>query len=248
MPPGPQQFFLDSASFDGSFCVTTNTLAKGETFTVTFLKVGNFKLVCLVHANMTGTVHVLDGSQPLPHEQDFYDDEAAKEGRALLADRDQGEDRERDDWNSHRSHTRGGAVSAGTGEIVATPRGAQNLAVMRFKAATKVIHAGQTVEWTNTDPVTRHTITFGTEPADFMPPSANVTVDDDGARSATINSPSDSVNSGLIVASLHERTGIAKAPLGVTRFRVKFTNPGVYPYICAIHDNLAMKGEVIVLP
>jgi plastocyanin len=128
------------------------------------------------------------------------------------------------------------------------PGGAQNLAVMRFKAATKVIHAGQTVEWTNTDPVTRDTITFGTEPADFMPPSANVTVDDDGARSATINSPSDSVNSGLIVASLHERTGIAQAPLGVTRFRVKFTNPGVYPYICAIHDNLAMKGEVIVLP
>jgi plastocyanin len=166
----------------------------------------------------------------------------------LLADRDQGEDRERDDWNSHRSHMRGGAVSAGIGEIVATPGGAQNLAVMRFKAATKVIHAGQTVEWTNTDPVTRHTITFGTEPADFMPPSANLTVDDDGARSATINSPSDSVNSGLIVASLHERTGIAQAPLGVTRFRVKFTNPGVYPYICAIHDNLRMKGEVIVLP
>jgi plastocyanin len=25
-------------------------------------------------------------------------------------------------------------------------------------------------------------------------------------------------------------------------------SPGVYPYICAFHDQLGMKGEVIVLP
>jgi plastocyanin len=31
-------------------------------------------------------------------------------------------------------------------------------------------------------------------------------------------------------------------------FRVTFMNPGVYPYICAFHDQLGMKGEVIVLP
>jgi len=34
----------------------------------------------------------------------------------------------------------------------------------------------------------------------------------------------------------------------VTRFRVTFMNPGVYPYICAFHDDLGMKGEVIVVP
>ena len=49
-------------------------------------------------------------------------------------------------------------------KIAATPGGVQNLAVMRFLAATKVIHAWETIEWTNTDPVTRHTITLGTEP------------------------------------------------------------------------------------
>jgi plastocyanin len=245
LKPGPQ-FFVDSASVDGSSCVTTNPLANGQTFTVTFPKTGNFKLVCLVHANMTGTVHVLDRSLALPHNQDFYDDQAEKERRDLLSDRDQRSDG--DDWDMHQSHIHGSEVTAGTGEIVATPGGSQNLSVMRFMEPTKVIHAGETVEWTNSDPVTRHTITFGTEPADFMPPSANVTVDKDGARSATINSVSDSVNSGLILASAHERIGIAQAALGVTRFRVKFTQAGVYPYICAIHDNLGMKGEVIVLP
>jgi len=29
---------------------------------------------------------------------------------------------------------------------------------------------------------------------------------------------------------------------------VTFMTPGTYPYICAFHDELGMKGEVIVLP
>jgi plastocyanin len=231
-------FSTDPAIFDGSTCVTTPALVKGNTFTVSFPLAGNFKLACLVHTNMTGTVHVLDQSQPLPHDQNFYDDQAAKERRQLLADRDR-----EPDHHSHGSH-----VTVGTGEIAATAGGSQTLAVERFLEGTIVVHAGKTVEWTNSDPVTRHTITFGIEPPDPTIPSANVTVDQDGALSATINSTSDSVNSGLIVASLHERIGVAQAPLGVTRFRVKFTQAGVYPYICAIHDNLGMKGQVIVLP
>jgi plastocyanin len=241
-------FSTAPTSFDGSKCVTTSTLANGQTFTVTFPKAGNFKLVCLVHAYMTGTVHVLDRSLPLPHNQDFYDDEAEKERRDLLSDRDQEGDHDRGNSGSQHSHSHWNEVTSGTGEIVATPGGAQNLAVMRFTEPTKVIHAGETVEWTNADPTTRHTITFGTEPADFRPPSANVKVEEDGTLSATINSPSDSVNSGIIVASLPERTGVAQAAVGVTRFRVQFTHAGVFPYICAIHDNLGMKGEVVVLP
>jgi hypothetical protein len=32
----------------------------GQTFTVQFPLRGNYKLVCLVHENMTGTVHVME--------------------------------------------------------------------------------------------------------------------------------------------------------------------------------------------
>lgn len=74
-----------SAAFDGSTCVTTGSLVNGQTFTVTFPVVGNFKIVCLVHVNMTGVVHVLNLSQPLPHDQDFYDDQAAEVGHNLLS-------------------------------------------------------------------------------------------------------------------------------------------------------------------
>jgi plastocyanin len=102
--------------------------------------------------------------------------------------------------------------------------------------------------WTNTDPVSAHTITFGTEPANLIPPSGNVTVDEDGARHATISSPTDSVNSGFIVAAPQDRIGLAQALLGVTRFRVTFKHPGTFNYICGLHDTLGMRGKVIVLP
>ena len=108
--------------------------------------------------------------------------------------------------------------------------------------------AGATVEWTNDDPSMPHTITFGTEPAAPFPPSSNVSPDPDGALHATINSTSDSVHSGFIVSAPQDQTALPQTPLGSTRFRVTFTNPGVYPYICALHDDLGMKGTIIVLP
>ena len=124
----------------------------------------------------------------------------------------------------------------------------KNVVVMRFDQEKAFIHAGETVEWSNSDPTASHTITFGVEPADPMPPSGNVTLDSDGARHAVINTTADSVHSGFIVASAQERVGLPQLPPGVTRFRVTFKNPGTYPYICAIHDELGMKGTVIVVP
>jgi len=32
----------------------------------------------------------------------------------------------------------------------------------------------------------------------------------------------------------------------VTRFRVTFPNPGIFPYICALHDEMGMVGQVTV--
>ena len=234
-------FSGEPASFDGTACISTPPLVKGASFTVQFPAAGNYKLVCLVHPDMTGVVHVLDKAKLLPHNQTFYDAEATAQAQALLSDRDGEED--------DTVVTIPGHVSAGSGEISTTGPGTQTLSVMRFMAHEIVIHAGQTVEWDNKDPEDPHTITFGTEPAgDPFPPSANVTVDADGARHAVINSPSDSVHSGFIQAAPQERTGLAQSPPFFTRFRVTFTHSGTYPYICALHDNLGMKGTIIVLP
>ena len=79
-------FSTDPATFDGTTCVTTPEMFKGQTFTVIFPVAGNFKLTCLVHVNMDGRIHVLPASEPLPHTQAFYDKQAAGQRRELLSD------------------------------------------------------------------------------------------------------------------------------------------------------------------
>ena len=235
-----------SGSFNGSTCISTPPLTKGQSFTITFPTAGNFKLVCLVHANMTGVVHVLDLTQPLPYGQDFYDDQAAAQRKSILSDDDHDHDRGHH-HDSDDEHSGTNTVMAGVGEVSANGGGFQTLIVARFMEPTKVIHAGETVEWTNFDPLARHTITFGVQPSNPVAP-VNVTKDTDGALHGTVNSNADNVHSGVIGAAPQDQVSLPAPPLGVTRFRVTFPNPGEYPYICMIHGNLGMIGKVIVVP
>jgi plastocyanin len=233
----------DGSSFDSSTCVTSSELVDGQTYTVTFPTAGNYKLVCLVHNNMTGAVHVLDSSEALPHDQAFYDEQAQKEQSQLLADGSRLKGR----GTATAQQSSGDNVTVGIGEILANGGGSHTVSVMRFLQDPIVVRVGDTMEWTNLDPVTPHTVTFGTEPSGPpQPPSAGVTVDTDGARHAVLTSPGDSVHSGFLQAAFQDQTGLKQTPLGVTRFRVTFLSPGTFNYICALHDDLGMVGRVIV--
>ena len=233
-------FSFGAAIFDGSTCVSTPPMVSGQTFSVMFPSPGNFKLVCLVHPDMTGVVHVLDTTAALPHGQDFYDKQAASQANELLSDVAQ--------LQGHHHAASANGVVVGAGKTLANGGGHNTISLMRFLKPELVIHVGATVEWTNDDPSMPHTITFGTEPGDPVPPSGNVSLDADGGLHATISSTSDSVHSGFIVSASQDEIGSPQTPLGSTRFRITFTNPGVYPYICALHDDLGMKGTIIVLP
>ena len=228
--------------FDGTACVNSGilTVRDGQSYTVVFTVKGNFKLVCLAHPNMTATIHVLDVSTQLPYDQAFYDQQANRERADLLSDA----------MASGHKHADSNDITAGVGHIMGNGGGTQTASVMLFMDAMKVIHVGETVEWTTAEAVTSHTITFGPEPDPLnqIPPSANVTVDADGARHAFLSSPADVVHSGFITEAPQDRIGLAQAPLGVTRFRATFTGPGVYQYKCVLHDELGMVGQIIVLP
>lgn len=281
-------FGASGSPFDGSACLTTPPMVKGQTFIVFFPTPGNYKFECLVHLYMTGTVHVLDLSAPLPHDQAFYDQEAAQERRALLTDTDDSKSMGMDMSDSagqsmngsvtvqvlpRRDHSSTGTknllagsvlgpsqagknqVKAGVGEISSTPGGLQLSSLVRFVKGTITIHVGDTVEWTNHDPLEPHTITFGPEaddPANPFPPSANVTVDPDGALHAIITSPAEEVHSGAILQALVDEPGLPDTfnmpAFNPTRFRATFTQPGTYNYHCVFHDTLGMVGKVIVLP
>jgi plastocyanin len=261
-PVGCPGFSFGSASFDGTTCVTTPPSVKGNpTFTVTFPTAGNYKIHCLVHNTMNGVVHVLDPSVALPHNQAFYDQQAADETRKLLTDKDHAMSSDMDGVSmghagasisvhvlaannrlagsskklaasSASTVSANARVTAGVGEIASTPRGLQTDSLVRFVKEKITIHAGDTVEWSNSDPEEPHTITAGPEPANPFPPSPNVTVDPDGGLRATLNSPSDSVHSGFILQALDAQPGkpvnsdpdnaIADNP---TRFRVTLWGP-----------------------
>ena len=238
----------DGSTFDGLTCVTSDVLLVDEgtesppSYSVVFPVRGNFKFVCLVHADMTGVVHVLDASEALPHDQEFYSRQGQRERAVLLADAGRLERIHGDEDDEQSS-----GVAAGIGEIVTTTgAGSQTASLMRFERQTIVVRVGDTVEWTSLDPSINHTVTFGLEPDDPRPPSANVTPTSDGARYAVISSPADSVNSGFLSPAPQDRANLAQSAPGITRFRVTFTSRGTFNYICAVHDQLGMTGRVIV--
>lgn len=285
-PVGCPGFSAGAASFDGSTCVTTPPSVEPQTFTVTFPTSGNYKIQCLVHNTMNGQIHVLDPSVTLPHDQAFYDAEAASETRDLLTDSDHSTSSDPPTMSTGMSHADGSVstrvlaarqrlsagtrklaasssrdlppaahIVAGVGEIASTPGGLQTNSLVRFVKGKIVIHAGDTVEWSNFDPEEPHTITFGPEPQDMFDPSPNVTMDPDGGLSAVLNSPSESVHSGFILQALDDQPGTPvnsnpnnSIALNPTHFRVTFMQPGTYNYKCVLHDNLGMVGQVFVLP
>ena len=120
--------------------------------------------------------------------------------------------------------------------------------VITGQPTNQTVHVGDTVEWVNMSTPVFHTVTFGAEPLDDAPPSQSVTLDEDRVRHAFVNSPDDSVNSGFIGVPNQEAAGAPEALLDITRFRVTFNAPGTFNYICGLHDNLGMKGTVIVRP
>jgi plastocyanin len=235
---GPPTEVPSGSDFDGSVSasspIQTPFDTPGQTFSLRFTKAGNYTYVCLIHSTMHGVIHVQDQGAAYPKTQAQYDAQsqilrasygaqaAALQAKGLIDAVTQGPTRS----------------TVGIGQLFAPDRG--SLAVLRFLPSQNVIHAGQTVTWTNMDPETPHTITFGTEPANPLPPSSNVVAGHSGGQ-ATITSPHDAVNSGFIGSN-------TTIPEFGTTFSVTFTTQGTYKYICALHDELGMVGTVTVLP
>jgi plastocyanin len=233
-------------TYDGSACVSTQAgLAAPSSFTVTFSTKGNYKMVCLVHTDMNGTVHVLANNAAnaaFLHPQNYYDQQGAQEATAILTDN-----------SSHQSLPQPlssqNLVVAGIGKIAATGGGLQYGAVVRFVNDKIVIHKGESVTWANLDPTEPHTVTFGAEPPNFIPPKpAGLSAPAaDGTLTATFN-PVVFLNSGFLQAQAPDRTGTAQLGPGTTRITIMFNQPGTYSYHCALHDVDGMVGQVVVLP
>src|SRR5215469_637332 len=170
----------DGSSFDGSACVTSDVVAVDDTqgptapapsYSVTFPSTGNYKFVCLVHADMTGVVHVIPAYQTPAHSQSYYDSEAQQQTAVLLSTASRARNVAP---LTESSAPRGIVVAAGVGAIVSTGAGSATASLMRFVRSTIMVHVGDTVEFRNLDPSINHTVTFGKEPLDPRPPTTTL--------------------------------------------------------------------------
>ncbi len=100
--------------------------------------------------------------------------------------------------------------------------------LMRFYPQNITIHVGETIMFMNHDPMGPHTVTFGPEQPNLAKPYGNPQAYDG-------TSP---LNSGYLGMDW---------PQGDS-FSVKFVKAGTFPFDCALHDQLGMKGVVTVLP
>jgi plastocyanin len=114
---------------------------------------------------------------------------------------------------------------ATTGSSVQVGVEGEGFGVMRFVRDHVVVHVGDTVSFSVAGPGAPHTVTFGQEPPGLgiLFPSGDPTHYAGG-----------DLNSGVIAEG---------AP-----FKVTFTTAGTFHYICAIHDDMGMVGEVVVVP
>ena len=125
----------------------------------------------------------------------------------------------RDAW------TQAKLTHATTGHQVLVGIDGEGFGVSRFVRDHVVVHVGDTVAFGVAGPGAPHTVTFGQEPpglAIFVP---------SGDRTHYAGGD---LNSGLLTPG--------------SPFNVTFTTVGTFHYICAIHDDMGMVGDVVVEP
>lgn len=197
-------------------------LAKGSpnaTYSLTFDIAGDFTYVCLLHSMMKAIVHVRAAGTPYPYNQQYYDSIAKLQANELIRH-----------GQMLAVQSRAYASNGGQqGYQVMVGGGDGSVSLMRFYNDPITVHEGDTVTFTNIDTEAPHTVTFGPEPQNPFPPVGNPR-DYDG---------SGTLNSGFIGMDPHW--------FGTT-YAVTFTKAGTYPYICALHDDMGMKGTITVRP
>jgi plastocyanin len=226
------------AGTGGGGPVDSGVLAKGAPpFSVTFPVQGTFNYKCDIHERMTGVVHVVGPNDRVPSQKEY--DERTEFQKALYL----GEGRL---LQLRASDPGRNTVNAGIG--VAHQYG--SIFVMRFMRGFTTVRVGDTVTFKNLDPEAPHTVTTdnlsfggptpGIDPVGLVPPLTTL------PGHAIVNSTGAQVNSGW----LWKNPVFPLTPDQVrgTVFKMTFNKAGLYGYHCELHDELGMKGKILVLP
>jgi plastocyanin len=212
-------------------------------YKLTFAKEGTFEYFCAFHQMMKGTVVVQAAGSAYPKTQAQIDADAAAQ---LAADAQSAADAEP---LAKQVSTRPGPNGT-TIYDVNIGYGDGTMAYMRFSPTDLTVHAGDTVEWSQKDVETPHTVTFpsgGAEPALFLvepqqsgPPKMVLNPIVLAPAGGSTYSGQGYFNSGWI-------WGTEVPQPGPRTYALTFDTPGTYEYICVLHDAMGMNGHITVL-
>ncbi len=225
------------AAYDGSVLPGSGLLSKGQSWSLTFTKAGNFPYYCVIHAGMIGSIQVLPDGEAADTQASIdtrrtsqvHADIATKGVPLIMAN--QGE-------LSTDTATAGIVAGAQTG---ATD-------VQRFFPPNVTIHAGDSLAWVWRTEETPHTVTFL---ADQPAPVVVVPQPQTGGPPRLQLNPRVLAPSGEPTGwdgSSFLNSGFLQPMPGqpTPTFTVRFNTPGSYDYVCLLHDG--MLGTVVVVP
>jgi plastocyanin len=260
---------VPSGPWDGTTYVNSGDLGRGQQFSLTFGLQGRFNYVCLLHPPMVGTVEVVapgttDVTTQADVERSVAGDRARMETQVAEILRTRGGPASLEGPNS----TKTWFVRAGT------DRRDGRLDIMAFLPGELTIRQGDTVLWYTDHPVP-HTVTFpaagqgeptlvqlqlpdgrmipAPEPGQPMPPEVAALLADPATAPRLVVGPGGApsrpsptydgrsfYNSGVI----GDHPGIQVPTEQV--WMLTFDRPGVYEYLCVLHDPLGMEGKITV--
>lgn len=242
---GPDGAFINPLSafprggntYDGSAPASSGLMDKGETYSLTFTKAGQFAYLCDIHPGMGGVINVVAPGQPADT-QATIDAKRTSQVQGDLANK----------AISLIVSNVGELPAEGVSAGVASGVQSGLVDVQRFFPRRLTIKAGDAVTWIWKTEDTPHTVTFlaGSpapevvipQPQPAGPPRlqlnpmvvapAGNAVDWDGGSY---------LNSGFLEPAQGRPT---------PTFTVRFSTPGTYDYVCVLHAG--MEGTVVVEP
>ena len=218
-----------TAAFDGSQSFTSGFVVKDAHFSVTFTNLGKYTFLCLIHPGMAVDVYVLPPGATVPPQGANDPANIAAAESAIAAAQKAADALQVPAATTNADGSKNYTVLTGP----ALPLDGGPVEVMKFYSPNINIAVGDTVTWEDTT-FSPHTVTFIPEtlPAEIDPFTPVIpSTEFDGT---------DYVNSGLI-GDLPPQFGGPN-----TTFSLTFTKAGTYQYICLLHSDQGMVGQIVV--
>jgi plastocyanin len=187
------------------------------TYRLTFVKPGTFTYLDVLYHGLKGQVHVRPAGTAYPLSPAQVKAAAARQIAASMV----------------QGHTLSVRAAHESNDLNVTAGiGNGHVSVNRFFPSNLVVHVGDTVTFTNRDPINVHTVTFDT--TQEGDPTTQT-----GGSPATFD--------GSVLASGLLGTAQEFGPNYAKSYQIRFVKAGHFTYYCDLNDDLGMKGTVDVV-